>query len=170
MLCRCSRNALKTSDFFRRTVSDHLVTTQQSQSPVASGGATCLHFAVCFLFGRERQNWAFSQLEMKGGGAVWCRLRAGNDGSCSFNERQKRKTKTRKKTKKETDAGQPAASSTPVQSCVEKHGVMNCFSPQIKWWRLYSYVSYHRESSQLWRCPLPRKSQAFLLEFNSYHK
>lgn len=59
-----------------------------------------LHAILCFLFGRERQNWAFSQLEIR----VWCRIRAGNDGRCSFNERPSKKSKEFKK-KGKTDTG-----------------------------------------------------------------
>lgn len=121
-----------------------IVTTLQSmRSPVISGGATGLHFIMCFLFGRERQNWAFSQLEM-GGGLFWCKLRAGNDGSCLLNERPSRKTK--KKTKRQDRHGTretPPASSTPVQIYVEKQHTVICFSPhnEMKWRCIYSYVS-----------------------------
>lgn len=124
-----------------------IVTTLQSmRSPVVSGGATGLHFIMCFLFGRERQNWAFSQLEMGGGGLFWCKLRAGNDGSCLLNERPSRKKK-KKNPKRQDRHGTretPPASSTPVQIYVEKQHTVICFSPhnEMKWRCIYSYVSY----------------------------
>lgn len=40
------------------------------RSPVVSCGATCIHLITCCLFGTERKNWAFSQLEV-GSGAGW---------------------------------------------------------------------------------------------------
>lgn len=119
MLCAYSSNALQTFPsnliffffflLFGALCFWLLVERLQSlRSPVFSGGATGLHFIMCFLFGRERQNWAFSQLET----GVWYRLIAGNDGSCSFNECPSKKTDTGHET--------PPASSTPVQMHVEK--------------------------------------------------
>lgn len=58
-----------------------------------------VYTALCFLFGRERQNWAFSQLEL----GDRCRLSAGYDGSCSFNERPSKKHRKEKKARQTLD-------------------------------------------------------------------
>lgn len=47
-----------------------VLTPWSPRSPVVSCGATCIHLITCCLFGTERKNWAFSQLEV-GSGAGW---------------------------------------------------------------------------------------------------
>lgn len=82
---------------------------------------------------------------------VWCRLRAGNDGSCSFNEHSSKRGEEEKKGKTDTGLVKHHRPHPLLCKAMLKNnmGVMIRFSPQneIKWWCIYSYVSY-RESSQ----------------------
>lgn len=151
------------------------------RSPVVSGGATGLHFIMCFLFGRERQNWAFSQLEMGGSGAGSELVMMAAVHLMSLQEKKKEK-------KGMTDTGlceTPPASSTPVQIHVEKNNIMYVnlffFIHKNKWQSIYSYFSYCQQSSQ-WPSTnidiillshkrlLPHAISDFFLEFNSYQK
>jgi len=90
-----------------------------------------VYTALCFLFGRERQNWAFSQLEL----GDRCRLSAGYDGSCSFNERPSKKHRKEKKARHtgQVKHHQPHPLLCKESGVEKQQTVMICFfSTQLK--------------------------------------
>lgn len=62
-----------------------------------------------------------------GGGGVWCRLRAGNDGNCSCDERP-----SKKKKKKARQTWDTWNNTSLIRSCANlcRNSKLICFSPQ----------------------------------------
>lgn len=84
---------------------------------------------MCFLFGKERQNWAFSQLEMGGSGAGSELVMMAAVNSMSVQAIKEKK----KKKKGKTDTGhvkhhRPHPLNS-VQICVEIQHPLICFPP-----------------------------------------
>lgn len=116
MLCGYSSNALQTFSpnpffffclflTFRGTV--FLIIHCSHREGQSSRVELRVYTSLCVfsLEGRDRtgpsHSWKYGG-GGGGGGGFWCRLRAGNDGSCSFNERP---SNNKKKKKGKTDTG-----------------------------------------------------------------
>lgn len=108
-----------------------------------------LHAIMCFLFGKERQNWAFSQLEMGGSGAGSELVMMAAVNSMSVQAIKEKKKKKKRQDRHGTCETPPASSTQFCANLCWNTTSVDLFSSR-KWnSNAYIPVSYHQASS-LW--------------------